>query len=69
MLKESEIQKILDNNPHIDSEALKEGTELAEQLKHFGVSNQGNFVLLPYAGYKVRTIGSASTRHTPHLRK
>jgi len=55
-----ELAEIIQKNPQVDPEQLRESMELLEELRSRGVSERGYQLVPPFSGKRVQTADSPS---------
>jgi hypothetical protein len=62
MVKNIDLEKILEQNPHIDPELLNQALELVQKLKELGLKGSRYNLVSPYAR---RRVGATETSKGP----
>jgi hypothetical protein len=65
MPKKIELAEIMEKNPQVDPEQLRESMELLEELRSRGVSERGYQLVPPFSGRRVQTLDNSSRVQTP----
>jgi hypothetical protein len=55
MSEQLDVERILQNNPHISQEELANAREILRKLRESGVRAAGYRLVLPYSGRRVST--------------
>lgn len=61
MVKNIELEKILERNPHIDPELLRQAIELVQKLEGLGVKGARYNLISPYARRRVSASESVKS--------
>jgi hypothetical protein len=68
MEKKLELEKILEQNPHIDSEMLKQAMEMVEKLKEYGAKGSRYKLVSPYARRRI-IIANSNKKNEQEIRR
>ena len=71
MVKNIELEKILEQNPHIDQELLKQAMELVQKLADIGGTKRSHYNLIsPYARRRISASDTTqSNSQIAHVRR
>lgn len=70
MPKRIDLDEIVEKNPHVDPEKLRESMELLEELRNRGVYERGYQLVPPFSGRRIQVIdNSAEDPRTVHLKR
>ena len=68
MVKKLELEEILERNPHIDAEMLRQAIEMVEKLKKYGVKGSRYKLVSPYARRRT-LIANSNKRSEQDIRR
>jgi hypothetical protein len=66
-MEEITLEEIINKNPDIDKEKLKESMDLSIKLRSHGVSGRGYGLVSPFARKKARAVDAKEEKLAIHL--
>jgi hypothetical protein len=69
MVTPIDIERLLQENPQVDPEKLKEGLDLTKKLSECGLAKSASRIAPPDGRYRARVIDSRGHRNTVQLKK
>jgi hypothetical protein len=66
-MKKITMEEIMDKNPNINPNKLKESMDLSDELRSHGISRRGYGLVPTFSGKKAKAVDSKEDKRAMHL--